>query len=643
MILDRIGELTKNIAKLTEGNEELSEGTADYIEELIKIGKEISKSGRLSSEVTEQVSAFRETAEKLTKRDDLIKEGVIPELREVQDQLKESVKISKFAAARQRILGAPGRGAAGIAKGVLDKGVLSGVLKTGLGVAFGEAGLAVDELLGVTEKIDTFLGRKLDEREERVDEDEPIEDAADEIVEETRHVKAATERSGNQITDAVSRSTAEILEAFSGGTEEGRMPDLTAGVEGLIASSVEALSDTTTKVMAQSSDQLQEQMKGTISGLSDLGETIKKTGVTQELTEELNKVTEEIMNLEDKFEAENLKGGFDSMFTQLVELEWVLEKMHWDQEKASDKLEDTVSSRLEEMTDIAKISDERLETIEDQTDQGNFLTRAMGARLGFMGRAFGGVGRGIGGIVGRLGGLVRVFSGIGGKLVGVLGGLGKFLGPLGALAGAGAAGFGVGTLLNKAIDKAFGEKGGLGKYIAEKVHGEDAGAPSDEARTKFAKTMQAKLSPEALELMGDINAPEAAMTFRRLRKSGKIVGQDGKWVAATEATRAVPGRGAEPLRPEIGRQYAEGEAAVMPEAGGPRVPPEVATRRLREHREVQRRDAATTTMREVATERGPIRERRVGGPAGAIAEGQRAKQDDTFDISVAVISSGLLG
>ena len=69
---------------------------------------------------------------------------------------------------------------------------------------------------------------------------------------------------------------------------------------------------------------------------------------------------------------------------------------------------------------------------------------------GLLGKAFGGIGKVAGGLLGATGATIAGWS-------------------LAAV-GAGAAGYGIGTLINKVIDKAFGEKGGLGKWVYDKVH-----------------------------------------------------------------------------------------------------------------------------------------------------------------------------
>lgn len=72
-----------------------------------------------------------------------------------------------------------------------------------------------------------------------------------------------------------------------------------------------------------------------------------------------------------------------------------------------------------------------------------------------------------------------------GKLIGLLGPIGRGLGPLmklavpmlgkaGLVGMAGAVGYGIGKLINLGIDKLFGEKGGLGKWVYDMLHGEAA-------------------------------------------------------------------------------------------------------------------------------------------------------------------------
>lgn len=74
--------------------------------------------------------------------------------------------------------------------------------------------------------------------------------------------------------------------------------------------------------------------------------------------------------------------------------------------------------------------------------------------------------------------------------------LASLAGPALGVAAAGAIGYGIGTLLNKGIDKLFGEKGGLGKKLSDVIHGSEK-----EAFDKQSKNMKTAAQFKAEGLM----------------------------------------------------------------------------------------------------------------------------------------------
>ena len=112
---------------------------------------------------------------------------------------------------------------------------------------------------------------------------------------------------------------------------------------------------------------------------------------------------------------------------------------------------------------------------------------------------------GIGGLFGQLfskGGIKNMVA----SIIPMLGSALAFAAPAIALAAAGAIGFAIGTFLNKLIDKAFGETGGLGKWVFDFLHDPETG-----------------VFPRVGKLFGDAWAGAKAFV-------GDITGTVGGWI-----------------------------------------------------------------------------------------------------------------
>ena len=153
-------------------------------------------------------------------------------------------------------------------------------------------------------------------------------------------------------------------------------------------------------------------------------------------------------------------------------------------------------------------------------------------------------------------------------------------GPAGMAVAAGAAGYGVGTLINKGIGTATGRgEGWLGDIVYESTY-RDIDRKKIEASASRAESMKATMAPEVVEASGG-DAFDATK-FLALRQAGKVVFVDGKWklkhgaesdpIQAKQATRvnAGPGLGSPGVSSEMPNVEGEslGKLSEKYESGG---------------------------------------------------------------------------
>jgi len=171
-------------------------------------------------------------------------------------------------------------------------------------------------------------------------------------------------------------------------------------------------------------------------------------------------------------------------------------------------------------------------------DRGTKPTKPPKAGGGFfrrLGRGVGRLGRGAGRLVGGAG---RLAMGAGGLISSAATAVAPMALPALAVAGAGAAGYGIGTAINKLIDYAGGEEG----FIAGKLYSIFGKDPAEspvvkEAYAKYATTLRRVMSPEAFNKFGSVLLAHDT-TVHHLRAVGLLAGRPGSYKLPEEI---VPG------------------------------------------------------------------------------------------------------
>jgi len=485
----------------------------------------------------------------------------------------------------------------------------------------GPLGPALDELTGASEKLEGFVSGRVEARTARKEEEaEAAAEEAKEAKEEGAEPEILVEgvEGVSEGIDELSKKIDIIPKAYS------ETDNLIEDLKTIFGKASESMSNIETEIKDKTRD---EDLKEGFAKISDTFEGISAqiaSGKPEEaVVSEIHKTTEVLTSLESNFREADMDENFDTMIDQLVELEWVLERGQWDQKVASERLKDEVVSGLDNVEEVSKKISEGVEDLEGIGKEGGGLSTLMAARLAGLGSIF----------TKGLKGVTTVLRFGLGKMTGLLGGVAKLAGPVGAVAAAGAVGYGIGTIINKGLTKAFGGKT-LGEKIFEWSHPEEIDVREDIEKTKAVKTE--KEASERIEILQQqlTEAKETGWVETSAEKE-RIKYLESQLFLAEKKAAAVKREKVKPRIEEI--SAAENLIVKVPE---PKVAPSTATEMVT-YRETRTEEKIVKEEKEIARRR--ERAERPARIQSSIGGRMRESPEDSFDVGVSVISAGLLG